>query len=44
MKTVPLQYPLPNREWYRTAHGWASREWTAAAKRQAEAGRVKQVK
>lgn len=33
---VPLDYPLPEREWFRTEGGWASRPWTAAARKAAD--------
>lgn len=36
VRRVPLDYPLPEREWYRTADGWASRPWTAETRRAAD--------
>lgn len=40
--TVPLDCPLPNRDWYKRPNGlWASREWTAERKAQAKQAAVK---
>lgn len=33
---IPLDYPLPEREWFRTEGGWASRPWTAEARKAAD--------
>jgi hypothetical protein len=33
---IPLDYPLPSRQWYRTANGWASREWEFLEREMAE--------
>lgn len=35
-RRIPLDYPLPEREWYRTAAGWASRPWTAETRQAAD--------
>jgi len=39
---VPLDYPLPNRNWKQGENGlWHSKEWTPEEKRKAEEGRYK---
>lgn len=38
-----LDYPLPNREWFQTKAGWASREWTHQARETAQRALVKTV-
>lgn len=43
MREVPLTYPLPSREWFRTENGWTSREWTAKAKEQVKQHQYKLV-
>ena len=41
---IPLTYPLPPRDWFKTPEGlWASREWTLVRRKAAEAERYKLV-
>jgi hypothetical protein len=47
---VPLAYPLPTRDWFRTGRTgeggialWGSREWTEKTRRAANRGRRKRV-
>ena len=40
---VPMDYPLPRRDWYKTSNGWASREWSRDEYAWAQANHFKNV-